>query len=172
MGAPPSPSEENPIAMGTAARRVSAQALFASTLIALASAPVESAEIYKCFVGGQTVYQDQRCPGGQLVDVTPSPANGGKSKGDDDLSALRARVAEMERERKKREMSAESEKLESSIGGYERAQEAEMQQLRDKRGYVDNNYAGANWERNSIYRGINAEMQAVTAKYKEQIDAA
>lgn len=152
-------------------RRALARTACVGLAVAVFPFSAAMADMYKCTVDGKTVYQDRPCPStGTAISIKPAtgkPSGETTRTAEDNLVKTKAQVAEMELERKKRDIAYEIERLEADIDGYERAQESELSALRRKKGLAKNNLAGATWE-----QSISAEMQAVTEKYKTKIQVA
>jgi uncharacterized small protein (DUF1192 family) len=70
----------------------------------------------------------------------------------------------MERERRVRELEYEIQRRRSNIVDEQAAMEREVATLREKKAHVNNNLAGATWE-----KSISEEMSAVVARYDVRI---
>jgi hypothetical protein len=105
---------------------------------------------------------------------TGNDAAGGRSStaAADELSRLRARVAELEQARRAREIASEIEDREREIQGYDRAEQDERAALRAKQSYANYNLNGAVWERAWVEQGVAQEIQSVTEKYAARKQAA
>lgn len=124
-----------------------------------------AADTYKCVEKGSTTYQDYPCAGAGSVFRPSTVENRSPTASDDAQSRLRARVAELEQTRKNQELAPSIDGREREMGSHDEAEQRELDALRARRDYVNRNYAGAPWERNSVLRGIEKEMQSVTGKY-------
>jgi hypothetical protein len=140
-------------------------------LIGLSGVLPAAAEVFKCTEDGKTVFQDRPCrSSGTAVKVQPangSMPNAPASSPQDDLARTKSDINGMALERRRREIAYEIEKLESDIRGFERSRDAELRALRARKIAANNNLAGATWE-----QSISTEMQAVTEKYKTNIEGA
>lgn len=65
------------------------------------------------------------------------------------------------------EITREISLMEGRVDNYRRAMDSEMNRLRNKKLYANNNLAGATWE-----QSISDEMNAVASKYDSMIRAA
>lgn len=77
----------------------------------------------------------------------------------DEQAAREAKLAQMAKERRIRD-------LEYELRNAERAHDEELDRLRQRKTWANNNLAGATWE-----GSISQEMQAATAKHNARIDA-
>ena len=130
--------------------------------------------MYKCIENGTTVYQGTRCTGPGSV-VTLKPANGTPasvseaipaSLPDEQSPAAKAKehVRSMELERKQKDADYEIEKAESELRHLQADLDRDLDKLRIKKQYAKNNLAGATYE-----QSISTEMQAVSERYKTNI---
>jgi hypothetical protein len=129
---------------------------------------MSNAEVFKCVDGGRTVYQDQPCPqSAKATTLAPVEPRGEAAPVDaaEVQSRLRTEVDELARQRRKRELAREIGRVEDSVQGYQRAEDAELALLRDKHGFTLHNLAAASWQREAVLKGIDAEMQGVKDKY-------
>lgn len=125
------------------------------------------AQVNKCTINGQTVYQAAPCPQGAKAailkyrnDIAEDDA---KAAREDFLAREKARQTADRRLSIEREMSA----LERQIERYQKDMDAELAALRNAKGAAANNLAGATWE-----QSLSTEMQAVTTKYQTKIKIA
>lgn len=156
---------------------ISPRRALALALAVLASGGAASAlaadEVYKCTVNGKAVYQDFPCAGGKGNVFHAWPTNPATTAANADaLSRLNASVREMEQARRARDNAAEIEALERDIAEYERAEQRELAELRERQDYVNYNLPGAPWERTWTVDEIVKARQAVTEKYAAQKQAA
>jgi hypothetical protein len=113
---------------------------------------------------GKVSFQDAPCASGLAsTAVKVSPAGGaapppGEAQG---AAAEQRALTTMVRERRVRELSASIGEVERAIERRNAAMNAELEALRQKKGYARNNLAGATWE-----NSISTEMQAVVAKHQ------
>lgn len=152
----------------------SSLAVWFLSLVPLA-APAQT--LYKCTEGGIIRYADRPCgksavlisgpPAAareNVVQPADAPAMAPRASADPapaDAQPLRQAqlLAQMARERRLRE-------LEFEIRDAERQLEDDLDQLKRRKTYANNNLAGATWE-----GSISQEMQAVTAKGNARIEA-
>lgn len=126
------------------------------------------AQVYKCTgPDGKAAYQGTPCAGGKAIDVRPasgsattySPASTATSK-------EKALLDQYERERQVRSVNYDIDQLERTLDADQQHLDAELNALRNKKRYANNNLAGAQWE-----SSISEEMQAVTERYKNKASA-
>lgn len=133
------------------------------------------AQVYRCKIGGTTVFSGQPCePDAQPIDVRP--ASGAASTataappdipGAPSINASnnpQAVVARMERERTLRELDARIAAARSHVADEEAQMSREVAALRAQKARANNNLAGAVWE-----QSISEEMSAVVARYDVRI---
>lgn len=143
-------------------------------LLLIAAALPAQAQVYKCRVGGTTVFSGQPCePDAQLIDVRPAsgaapsiaPApNMPTSPAINASNNPQAVVARMGRERALRELDARIDAARSSVTAEEAQMSREVAALRAQKARANNNLAGAMWE-----QSISQEMGAVVARYDVRI---
>lgn len=154
----------------TALRRV------ALVLLAACAPGASAAEIFKCVDGARTIYQDQPCTGSAKSTTLPPPeprvGGAAPADGEELETRLRTEVDELAWQRRRRELANEIGRIEGTIQAYRQAEEAELAALRDKKSFSFHNLAAASWQREAVLRGIDAEMQAVTDKYRSMREAA
>jgi len=149
---------------------------------ALAMWPFNSfAEVFKCVEDGKTVFQDKPCRGaGSAITVVPANQSVEKSKlpeaanqpaDESVMSRTKSHIDTMQRDRQKRDLEYEIRDIDSAIQNAEReisnlqrGLDAELALLSAKKGYANNNLAGATW-----LQSISSEMQATSEKYKVKI---
>jgi hypothetical protein len=168
-------SEEAPVTRAANPKAIAWRS--AALLLLAACAPGASgAEIFKCVDGARTIYQDQPCTGSAKSTTLPPPeprvGGAAPASGEELQTRLRTQVDELARQRRQRELANEISRLEGAIRGYRQAEEAELAMLRDKKSFSFHNLAAASWQREAVLRGIDAEMQAVTDKYRSMREAA
>jgi hypothetical protein len=149
----------------------------AAALAALSALPFSApgAEIFKCVDGVRTIYQDHPCPGSAKAATLAPPRGAAASapaESEELQTRLRAQVDEMARQRRKREIAAEIARLEAGVEANRQAEEAELAALRDRRGFNYHNLAAASWQREAVLKGIDAQMQATSDKYRSLRDGA
>lgn len=151
----------------------SSLAVFFLAIVPLA-APAQT--LYRCTEGGIIRYADRPCgKSAVLISGQPTaarenvvqhadapaiapPASAGSRPPADEQQLRQAQLAQMVRERRIRE-------LEFEIRDTERQLENDLDQLKRRKAYANNNLAGAIWE-----GSLSQEMQAVTAKGNARID--
>ena len=138
---------------------------------------VAQAGIYKCKVDGVTVYQSSPCEGGkEMVMKSAAPAPVPESQKTwpqnemvDNVSKATAYTRSSEKhyliQREIDKKDREIKKHRKNIKHYQHKMRSELVVLKRKKGYANNNLAGATWE-----QSISTEMEAVTAKYRQMID--
>lgn len=136
----------------------------AAVLVALAA----EAGVYKCVVDGKTAFSQIPC--GETAEEVelryhtpePPPAESGGAPAipaaDPMPEANKADLVILDRRIRAKE---------DEIKKYQRYRDADMERLRRRKGYANNNLAGATWE-----QSISTEMVAVAEKYKAMIDVA
>lgn len=153
---------------------------FVIATMVLAGAPVAHGQVYKCTVGGRTVFSDQPCsPSSKPIDVRPAsgrsaapleetPTQPAAPVADPVNSSNnpQAVLARVERERLIRDKEHEIKVQKSTIEDEQVAMDRELAELRRKKDYARNNLAGATWE-----KSISEEMNAVVARYDVRIRA-
>ena len=147
-----------------------------AVLAALAALPLGAiaADVHKCVENGRTTYQDVPCGGAGTVIRTDADAVDSRraAAAADSVTKLRSSVAQMEQARVVRERAAQIESVEREIDGYRKAEQDELAALRSQRDYVNNNFAGAAWERNAVMDRLARDTQAVSDKYALKLQAA
>lgn len=142
-------------------------------IAAIFALPLAShAGIYKCQVGGKTVFRDTPCSGGkgQELNVQSSPGVTPVAAPDaqqSDLDRTEAWLNSAQKDREKRSLDRQISDAEVDRDQLQEKMDAELAGLQDKKKYANNNLAGAAWE-----QSISTEMQAVTAKYDSKLRAA
>lgn len=127
------------------------------------------AQVYKCpGPDGKPAYQGTPCAGGKAVDVRPasgsSPAySPAAAAAANTTSKEKALLDQYERERRVRSVTYDIDHLERSMDADQQRLDSELNALRNKKRYANNNLAGAQWE-----SSISEEMQAVTERYKNK----
>jgi len=154
-----------PFAIDERAKRFFRTGGFVVLAASVCVAQSAAADTYKCVEKARTTYQDYPCAGAGSVLHPVKNDTRNPTAGDDAETRLRARVAELEQTRKNQELAASVDGVEREILSYEMAERRELDALRARRDSVNLHYAGAPWERNSVLRGIEKEMQSVTEKY-------
>lgn len=128
--------------------------------------------IYQCKApNGTTVFQDAPCEGGGGKQVQVRPARGGLDSAGDasavaDTAAGTDRIKRMERDSTLMGIDRQIRDLEYQIERHQANMDTELNALRGKQRYANNNLAGATW-----LQSIAGEMQAVTDRYRAKIDA-
>ena len=134
------------------------------------------AETYKCVENGKTSYQGTPCLGADpMVSVklptvrlsSPAPSTtSDKSQlpEQDSLAKTKENVRVTELELKQREIGCEIERLEGEIAQYQVGLGRDVAALWRQKATAMNNLAGATYE-----QSISSEMQAVTERYKADI---
>lgn len=149
------------------------ETLLVSAMI-LASTAAVAQDAYKCKVNGAFVYQDSPCravgpaPKAPELPVTksaPPAAPSPSATAPTDIERNRAYLASREKERRISDLKYEIEQTEQSIVASRMARDAEIASLQQRKGYANNNLAGATLE-----QSISTEMQAVTARYESDIN--
>lgn len=115
---------------------------------------------------GEVVYQAAPCGGADKsseVAIRKGPIPSVQAP-DEETEQLKAKVGDMERERRIGEISRQIASLENQVSAYRGAMSDELARLRYKKEYAANNLAGATWE-----RSISEEMSAVSQKYDSLI---
>jgi flagellar biosynthesis/type III secretory pathway protein FliH len=143
-------------------------------LVTLALPPAAlAADVFRCVENGVTTYQDFPCrtpDGGQVVRVvvpdSPPPSANAQESADEARKRLDAAM----RERRQREITAEIERIEQSIARIEREEAAELDVLRNQRGFAANNFKADGWDRARVDRAMVDEMAAVSAKYRARTE--
>jgi len=130
--------------------------------------------MYKCIGNGTTLYQGTPCAGpGSTITLKPAngtPASGpeavpGSVSGDQSPEAkAKEHVRSMELERKQKDADYEIEKAESELRHLQADLDRDLDKLKIKKQYAKNNLAGATYE-----QSISTEMQAVSERYKTNI---
>jgi hypothetical protein len=121
------------------------------------------AQVYKCSIGGATVFQDRPCAGsGEKVNV--KPASGTEAKSTASIDALRLNVKVMELERRVKEVDDRIALGEREINQLQVQRDRDIQVLQAKKSLARNNLAGATYE-----QSISTEMQAVSDTYRTRI---
>ena len=139
--------------------------MFAVSVCAAQSA---DADTYKCVDARPArTYQGLRHAPVRARRVAPGARHDTRNPtgGDDAEPRLRRGLPNSSRSVKNQELAASVDGVEREILSYEMAERRELDALRTRRVSVNLHYAGAPWERNSVLRGIEKEMQSVTEKY-------
>lgn len=127
-------------------------------LIAILLFPaVLHAEIYRCVNDGDTVFSDKPC-GADQSEVTL-----------DRLSTMQGmseeKIQQAGKNTKEVLLKDQIKRTQEKIKGLRKKMNEEIAYLRYKKLYSRNNLAGATWE-----ESISTEMEAVTSRYKIQIE--
>lgn len=127
-------------------------------LISMLLTPIASqAQIYKCINNGNTVFSDQPCGDSQKT-VTL-----------DEISIMEGmseeKIQQAGKKTKEVLLQDQISRTQEKIKALRKKMKKEIAYLRHKKLYSRNNLAGATWE-----ESISTEMEAVTSKYKIQID--
>lgn len=150
------------------------------TLVALAILaalpPPAAAQVYKCKIGGTTVFSGQPCqPDAKPIDVRPASGNapaptiarpGATPPTISSASNPQAVHARMERDRRIRDLDYDIAARRSRINEEQSAMDRDLAALRAQKSRATNNLAGATWE-----KSISEEMNAVVARYNVRIRA-
>lgn len=144
-----------------------------ATTAALAILPISAfAQVYKCpGPDGRPAYQGTPCAGGKAVDVRPASGSSATYSPAAAVAANttgkeKALLDQYERERRVRSVNYDIDQIERTIAADQQHLDAELDALRNKKRYANNNLAGAQWE-----SSISEEMQAVTERYKNKAAA-
>lgn len=128
--------------------------------------------INKCVsADGKVSYQAQPCSGGtsKTINIQAAPTAEAKSNATPKSAESGAQTSEQrtlagfERERRIRELKDEIAGLERVIDSRNRRMQVEMESLRYRKSFANNNLAGATYE-----QSLSTEMQAVATRYKAQ----
>lgn len=141
-------------------------ALPLAVVAAIVSCPV-AADVFKCQVGGRSVYQQAPCaPGTAKGTIAARP---GVSDSEARLARTKFEQGEAARttSERLRVIDREIDEKTTSIEQFQRAMDEELDALRAKKGSARNNLAGATWE-----QSISTEMEAVASKYRTKIKLA
>ena len=133
------------------------------------------ADVYRCVdkERGTTTYQDAPCPPGRdggvvkMPEQPPPPPESATRAAND---AARQRIDAMAVERRRREISNEIAGLDRQLAQITAEEAAELQPLRDRKAFIANNLAGDPFGQADIQRSLDAEMQAVSEKYRDRAD--
>lgn len=143
----------------------------ALVLLCFATFPA-AAQVYKCpGPDGKLAFQDTPCAGGKTVDVRPASGStaaysAAASAAGNATSKEKALLDQYEKERRVRSVNYDIDQLERTLDADQKGLDAELNALRNKKRYANNNLAGAQWE-----SSISEEMQAVTERYKNKASA-
>ena len=145
-------------------------------LITFALPPAaHAADVYRCVENGVTTYQDFPCrtpDGGQSVRVVVPDSPPPSANSAENLEETRKRVDAYARERRQREITADIGRLEQSIARTEKEEAAELNALRQKRGYAAHNFQTDLYDKGVVDRALVDEMAEVRAKYRERTEPA
>ena len=155
-------------------------AKFYLVVFGLLVANLAHAEMCKCVDAGKTSFQEQPCKGSggvikirpQSGDAPPATASVNPVPTSNEVTpsvASRAtnQLQTMKNEHRLREIELEIPQVEHEIKMSQDGLDTELATLKHKKGYANNNQAGATWE-----QSISTEMQAVIEKYKTKISLA
>ncbi|MBS0322200.1 MAG: DUF4124 domain-containing protein [Proteobacteria bacterium] len=134
--------------------------------------------MYKCTDNGRVVFQDRPCAtAGEVITVkpanspdvatpthksVPAPASAAEQ-----FQRLKQDVAQMEFERKKRDLEYAIRDRDHEITLAQQQMEVDMSRLQSKKLLAENSLAGATWE-----SSISQEMEALGQKYRSRIQVA
>lgn len=130
--------------------------------------------VNKCVgADGRVSYQAQPCSGGTSKTINiqaapPSASKAGSSPaaiGQSTQTSEQRTLANFTRERRIREVKDQIAGLENDIEQRNRRMQAELDTLRYRKSFANNNLAGATYE-----QSLSTEMQAVTSRTKAQND--
>jgi hypothetical protein len=147
-----------------------ALALLLSLALPLAA---QAADVYRCVENGVTTYQDTPCrtpDGGKSVRVVIPDPPPPRANSQEDLEEMRKRVDAFARERRQKEIATEIDGLDRTIARLAREEAAELDALRQKRGYAANNFQTDLFDKGVVDRALTDEMAAVSAKYRERTE--
>jgi hypothetical protein len=133
--------------------------------VAAALPAFSSAEVFKCTLNGSLVFSDKPCGDNAVVvemKKTAPPASSPVVT--QDMSALTNLTHELALKRRKAELNKEIDNIMTEIAATTRLMDLELQLLREKKQYANNNLAGAAWE-----QSISQEMTAITERYKIKV---
>ena len=147
--------------------------LFCTATILLTSPAY--AQVYKCKVGGRTVFTDQPCdetakpiavrPGaGYHVPTQQAGQEDAAAPATAAPSAPRSRLEEADRRVKQRIIQDKIANQENRIIALRQRRDDELAELRRRKGYANKNLAGATWE-----QSISTEMQAINSRYDTEM---
>lgn len=137
--------------------------LFSMILLSLTAWPAMA--VNKCVnEAGQVVYQSAPCPatakGSELTLQKVAPAPTSSPADSEELKRIQQTADALERERRLTEIDRDIKRLEGRIIDHRSEMDGEMNGLRRKKQFANNNLAGATWE-----QSISDEMNAVAQKY-------
>jgi len=120
------------------------------------------AAVYKCDVGGKTVFSDRPCAtDAQKLDIRYRQPDAAAA------AEIQRRTDQYYADLDKRKHASKVAAQKQRVRQLERERDAELAALRDKKALANNNLAGAAWE-----QSISTEMSAVVEQYRQKIDAA
>jgi len=133
---------------------------------AILAAPVAHAEIYKCVVGGKTIFSQQPCAeNAQVVKpkvVQPSASAVAEQQGVNE--SLSAASSVMERDRRLTGIARDMAAVDEDIVRIQAARRLDLRRLEASGRLAHNNLAGATWQ-----QSLATEMQAVNARYDSEL---
>ncbi len=137
--------------------------------LVMLGAPLAQADIYKCVIGGKTVFSQTPCAP-DAVEVRPKvvqPSAEAMAEQQAVNASVQAAASAMERDRRMRAIERAIEELDARIVQMEAERDRTIARLRFNRLYANNNLAGATWQ-----QSLAAEMEAVAVQYGTSISAA
>jgi len=125
--------------------------------------------MYKCpNAAGILQYQQLPCEGGEATQIKSIRTSGvPEEEASEKTGQINQLTKQMGRDRRLSEITREISTMEGRVDNYRRAMDSEMNRLKNKKMYANNNLAGATWE-----QSISDEMNAVASKYDSMIRAA
>jgi len=127
----------------------------------LAIPSAASADIYKCTKNGQVTFSDMPCaPAAKPIEVQVyMPSDDEAARAQERANNVQQELASNSKQRQLAALDREIEIKNNKLNN-------ELDALRFKKTRAANNLAGAAWE-----NSISAEMQAVTLRYQNEIEA-
>jgi hypothetical protein len=113
---------------------------------------------------GQKLFTQDPCPDGQAAEVKNYSVSEGLPPADQRISTDNPVYVQMRDSNRRAELERTIKKNEKGLSKLEQQMNTELAELKRKSGYANNNLAGATYR-----QGLATEMQAVTDRYKVQI---
>lgn len=125
---------------------------------------VQSGQIYKCVVNGETTFSQRPCADdAELISIKPHPIANKDAAGR--VEKLNDALDEVSASNRLSDLQKEERALIKEIERYDRMRDRDLKSLQAKKFRAKNNLAGAEWE-----QSISQEMQSVNMKYSSKIE--
>lgn len=135
-------------------------------MLTVLAASTANAEIYKCVQNGRQVFSDMPCAtNAEKLDIRPAAGQADKTAVEKANADTKARNQAIDQAMKKRNVENRISRAQHEIERLTAEKEARLAALRNRKGYANNNQAGAIWE-----NSISEEMNAVASDYNSRID--